>query len=259
MSETLRILQRGYEMIWREDRLEDALIGLDPEFEWVVPGHPEGDVRHGAEATIAFFRDWIEPWDELHVDWDLHPADPDRVLAILTMNGRGRESGAPVDMRVGQLWTFRDGRAVRMVLYYDVDEARREAGLAGSSLANIVREGIAAYQRGDIDAVIPYLTEDVVWEEDPGWPDAQTWYGHEGVRASFRERLESTNIAAELEDLVEREERVLVLMRWTAEGQGSGAVAALRPGLIYEFEGELVKRVRFFLEQSRAREVFESG
>jgi ketosteroid isomerase-like protein len=129
MSETLRVLQRGYEMIWREDRLEDALIGLDPEFEWVVPNHPEGEVRYGPEATIAFFREWIEPWSELQVDWELHSAEPDRVLAILTMSGRGRESGAPVDMRVGQLWIFKEGRAVRMVMYDDVDEARREAGL----------------------------------------------------------------------------------------------------------------------------------
>jgi ketosteroid isomerase-like protein len=129
MSEAMRILQRGYEMIWHEDRMEDALIRLDPEFEWVVPDHPEGDVRYGAEATIAFFRDWVESWDELQVDWELEEAEPDRVLAILTMTGRGRESHAPVNMRVGQLWTFQGSRAVRMVMYWDVDEARRETGL----------------------------------------------------------------------------------------------------------------------------------
>jgi ketosteroid isomerase-like protein len=130
MSDLLRILQRGYEMLWREDRGEEALIGLDPDFEWVVPNHPEGDVRRGPEATIAFFRDWIEPWQELHVDWELRDAGPDRVLAIITMSGRGRESGAPAEMHVGQLWTFREGRAARMVMYTDVDEALREAGLA---------------------------------------------------------------------------------------------------------------------------------
>jgi ketosteroid isomerase-like protein len=129
MRDALHILQRGYELMWREDRLEEALVGLDSDFEWVVPGHPEGDVRRGPEATIAFFRDWIEPWAELHVDWELLPAEPDRVLAILDMHGLGRESRAPVEMRVGQLWTFRDGRAVSMVLYTDVDEARRDAGL----------------------------------------------------------------------------------------------------------------------------------
>jgi ketosteroid isomerase-like protein len=243
----MRILQRGYEMMWREDRLEDALIGLDPEFEWVVPGHPEGDVRRGAEATIAFFRDWIEPWDELHVDWELLPADPDRVLAILTMNGRGRESGAPVDMRVGQFWTFREGRAVRMVLYDDVDEALREM---------VVRRATAAYGSGDFEAVIPFLAEDVVWEEDPEWPDGQTWHGHDGVRTAFRERLESTSIEVAIDELIARGDRGLTLRTWNAEGQGSGAVAVMRPAVIYEFEGELVKLTRFFLDQERAREAF---
>ena len=33
-------------------------------------------------------------------------------------------------MAFGQLWTYRDGRFVRMVMYYDVDEARHAAGLA---------------------------------------------------------------------------------------------------------------------------------
>jgi ketosteroid isomerase-like protein len=248
MSEIQRILQRGYEMIWRENRVEDALIGLDPEFEWVVPGHPEGDVRYGAEATIAFFRDWIEPWDEMRVEWALHPAGPDRVLAIITMGGRGRESGAPVEMRVGQLWTFRDGRAVRMVMHDDVDEAMREV---------IVCRATAAYGAGDYEAVIPYLAEDVVWEEDPEWPDGQTWHGHEGVRTAFRERLESTSISVAIDELSSRGERVLTLMTWTAEGQGSGATGVLRPGVIYEFEGELVKRTRFFLDQRRARQEFE--
>lgn len=123
------LLDRGYEIIWREDNLERALRDLDPEFEWIVPGHPEGAVRRGPQATIAFFREWLEPWEGLQVDWDLERAGPDRVLAVLTMSGRGRESGAPVEMRVGQLWTFRGGRPTRMTLYLDLDEARRAAGL----------------------------------------------------------------------------------------------------------------------------------
>jgi ketosteroid isomerase-like protein len=150
-------------------------------------------------------------------------------------------------MRVGQFWTFREGRAVRMVLYDDLDEALREM---------VVRRATAAYGSGDFEAVIPYLARDIVWEEDPEWPDGQTWHGHEGVRASFRERLESTSIGVEIDELIARGDRVLTLMTWTAEGQGSGATALLRPGVIYDFEGELVKRVRFFLDQGRAREAF---
>lgn len=54
-----------------------------------------GAVRRAAESVIEFFHDWV-----------------------------GRESGVPAEMTFGQLWTYRDGRFVRMVMYCDVDEAR---------------------------------------------------------------------------------------------------------------------------------------
>ena len=129
MIDLIHILERGYTLIWREDRLEDGLRELADDFEWVVPGHPEGDVRHGREDVIEFFREWVEPWDDLQVNWELHPAGPDRALALIDMRGRGRESGVPTEMRFGQLWTFREGLAIRIVVYFDVDEALREAGL----------------------------------------------------------------------------------------------------------------------------------
>jgi hypothetical protein len=76
------------------------------------------------------------------------------------------------------------------------------------------------------------------------------------VRTAFRERLESTSISVEIDELIARGEQVLTLMTWTAEGLGSGAVGTLRPAVLYEFEGDLVKRTRFFLDQERGREAF---
>jgi ketosteroid isomerase-like protein len=129
MSNITRLLDRGYTMIWREGRMEEALRGLEDDFEWVVPDHPEGTVRHGADGVIQFFREWIEPWEDFHLEWELQEVDADLTLAIIHMRGVGRESGVPAEMTFGQLWTYRDGRFVRMVMYYDVDEARRAAGL----------------------------------------------------------------------------------------------------------------------------------
>jgi hypothetical protein len=45
------------------------------------------------------------------------------------MRGSGRDSGVPTEMRLAQLWSFRDGRAVRMVMYNDQQEALAAAGL----------------------------------------------------------------------------------------------------------------------------------
>jgi ketosteroid isomerase-like protein len=130
VSDITRLLNRGYTMIWREGRLEDALRGLGDDFEWVVPNHPEGAVRHGADSVIEFFREWVETWEDFELDWETEQGAPDRALAMIHMRGRGRGSGVPAEMRFFQVWTFRDGRAVRMEMYSDLDEARRAAGLA---------------------------------------------------------------------------------------------------------------------------------
>jgi ketosteroid isomerase-like protein len=129
MSEHLRLLERGYTMIWREDRVEEALRGLGEDFEWVVRSdHPEGAFRRGPDAVIQFFHEWIEPFADLQADWELYEAESDMVLAEVSLQGRGRESGAPVAMRFAQVWTFRGGRVVRMEMFNDIDEARRMAG-----------------------------------------------------------------------------------------------------------------------------------
>jgi ketosteroid isomerase-like protein len=256
MNEMLRTLQRGYELMWRENRLEDAVSALDPEFEWVVPGHPDGDVRRGSAGVLEFFRDWKAQFEGMEVDWELREIDAEHALVTFTNRGRGRTSGAPVEMSFGQIWTWRDGRFVRMVLYWNPDEARRAAGLAPPTLTERAHSGLAAYRSGGIEAVLAQLTEDVVWEEDPDWPDREVWHGRDEVRTRFPQRLESTDFDLEIDEVVEGDHRALVLMRWTARGRGSGATADLRVGVIYDFEGELVRRVRFFLDQDRARKAF---
>jgi ketosteroid isomerase-like protein len=129
MSEMLRTLERGYEMIWREGRVEEALRELGSDFEWIVPNHPDGEVWRGPEEVLGFFRDWMVQFPGLQVDWELTELDPGRVLAVFRQHGRGESSGVPVEMHNAQIWTWRDGRFTRMVMYFDVEEARREAGI----------------------------------------------------------------------------------------------------------------------------------
>lgn len=42
-----------------------------------------------------------------------------------------------------------------------------------------------AYLRDGIDALLPYIADDAVWEEYEGAPGAQVWHGRDGVRALF--------------------------------------------------------------------------
>ena len=127
MIETLELL---YTRVWREHDLEGALSDLPQDFEWLVPGFPGDEAARGPEGTLEFFRDWIDQWDDLRVDWELEQGSPDTILALVDMRGRGRASGVPVELHFAQVWSFRDGVPVRMVFYNDLDEGRLAAGLA---------------------------------------------------------------------------------------------------------------------------------
>jgi uncharacterized protein len=115
--------------VWREDDLEGALAELPPDFEWLVPGFPGSQVARGPEATLDFFRDWIDQWEDLRVDWELEQSSPDTVFAVVDMRGRGRASGVPVEERIAHLWTFRDGLAVELRAFTDPADALEAAGL----------------------------------------------------------------------------------------------------------------------------------
>jgi ketosteroid isomerase-like protein len=129
VSDPVPIVDRLYHLVWHENDIEGALGDLPAEFEWVVPGHPEGAVRRGPEAVIAFFRDWLEPFEDIQTDWRLQPVNDEHVLAVTHQRARGRGSGAPVELRFAQLWTVRNGRALRMVLYTNVEKGFAAAGL----------------------------------------------------------------------------------------------------------------------------------
>jgi ketosteroid isomerase-like protein len=128
MTEIRETVERLYALVWRDHDLDAALAGLPDDFEWVVPGHPDGELRRGPHAVTDFFRDWIDQWEEPDSDWTLQQTGPDTVLALVTTRGRGRVSGVPVEMRFAQVWTFRDGEPARMVLYPDAEKGRRAAG-----------------------------------------------------------------------------------------------------------------------------------
>ena len=127
MIEELELL---YVRAWREHDLEGALADLPKDFEWVVPGFPGTQAARGPEGTLAFFRDWIDQWEDLRVDWEFEQGSPDAILALVDMRGRGRASGVPVELHFAQIWSFRDGVPVRMVFYTDAEDARRAAGIA---------------------------------------------------------------------------------------------------------------------------------
>ncbi len=125
-QENVEIMRRGYER-WRAT----GEIRAHPDLVWDVSrlGWPDQQIYFGAEGANQFNAEWADAWD----GWDVEAEDyidaGERVVVIVKQRGRSKATGIPVDMRFAQVWSFRDGQAIRMQMYLNVDEALEAAGL----------------------------------------------------------------------------------------------------------------------------------
>jgi ketosteroid isomerase-like protein len=101
---------------------------VDPEVELHSrPDVPDGRVFRGVDGLAEFFAETAKAFDPIR--WEPLEFIPEgrHVLVRAHIVAHGRASGAPIEIDEGQLWTFRDGRIVRLQAFPTVDEARAAA------------------------------------------------------------------------------------------------------------------------------------
>jgi ketosteroid isomerase-like protein len=109
---------------WQEVR---ALLHPDARFD--QSRIPDGGVYEGRDACGRFFERWFGTWDEIRMTPERFIEDGDRVLALMTIQGRGKGSGVPVVIRSADLWTIRDGKIISLVGYTDRAEGLDAVGV----------------------------------------------------------------------------------------------------------------------------------
>ena len=105
---------------------------LDPEVEWIAREGPpdlQGEF-YGIEEARQYYARWASAWEEW--SWEIEEAreHDDLVVTRTWLTGRGRESRLVLDMRIGQIWTFRDGKVVRYEALPSWEQALEAAGLS---------------------------------------------------------------------------------------------------------------------------------
>jgi ketosteroid isomerase-like protein len=89
-----------------------------------------GERFHGPEGVAEAVRRWTGAWAEFEFDVQELIDAGDRVVMVLRQVGRGKGSGAPVEMTMGWLYELRDGKIVRVSMFADREEALAAAGRA---------------------------------------------------------------------------------------------------------------------------------
>ena len=91
--------------------------------------HREGllldGVFYGPEGVRAALEEISADWDDLRMEPEEVIDLGDRVLVLVNMHARVRDSSAELDAQVAHVWEFRDGRAVKWDVYGDRTKAMR--------------------------------------------------------------------------------------------------------------------------------------
>jgi ketosteroid isomerase-like protein len=110
---------------------EDPFPLLDENVVWEVPMFDQPEDSFNGHAGVAeFFRRWLGTWENYELTIEDVIETPDgRVVTLFREAGRGRTSGAPVELRVVGVWTVANGRVSHYRGYTDREEGLRAAGL----------------------------------------------------------------------------------------------------------------------------------
>ena len=102
------------------------------DYEWILTTPLEGrSVWRGRDGFVAFLRTWTAEFDDWSIDVERWvDAGAERVVALTRQTGTGKESGVPVELRLGMIWEFDRNRLARARVYLSYAEALEAAGLS---------------------------------------------------------------------------------------------------------------------------------
>jgi ketosteroid isomerase-like protein len=123
--------------------------------------------------------------------------------------------------------------------------------------AEIVRRLFHAGNRRDFAAMLANAADDVEWRLIGGFADLMgaEFKGHDGVRRFFKDWNEYLpGGQAEIETVLEANDRVVVIVRTVAAGGRSGAPAAMRWGQVYTFRDRQISSIDNYYNPNEALE-----
>jgi ketosteroid isomerase-like protein len=130
VRQVLDAFQAGLERGDLGAAFDTRMVAADAEW---IPGRGFPGPRHyrGREGFVEFMRTWTEDFEGWSNQIErLIDAGNDRVVGVFRQSATGKESGVPVEVRLGTVYELKAGQIVRMRIYLDPAEALEAAGLS---------------------------------------------------------------------------------------------------------------------------------
>jgi ketosteroid isomerase-like protein len=127
----LEVVKRGYEAL-ASGGYEDWLPFFDSEFEMTTPAAlaSEPGTYRGQEGIRRWWQEFYEAMEGVRLEPHEFHEVGELVVVPFTIHARGRATGLETQQRAAQVWHLRDGKAIRLELFGELEEAMAAAGEA---------------------------------------------------------------------------------------------------------------------------------
>ena len=125
-----------------------------------------------------------------------------------------------------------------------------------SENVEVVRRGLEAFNRGDLDAALQFAHPEVEWHDAPDMPDAGTYRGHAAVKKRWEAMHDALDgFYAKPERLLDAGDRVVAFLRVGGTGRGSGITVDRKVAHVWTIRDGKGIRVDVYTDRTEALEV----
>jgi ketosteroid isomerase-like protein len=123
------VVRQGYEAL-NSGGFEDWLSLFDPDFEMTTPAELalEPGTYRGPDGIRRWFDEFYEAMDEVRLEPHEFREEGEWVVVPFRIVARGRSTGLEFEQHAVQAWHLREGRAVRLELFANLEDALAAIG-----------------------------------------------------------------------------------------------------------------------------------
>lgn len=109
--------------------MDAAVRAFDPEIEWIEPAEfPGGGAYHGRDEVKRYLKQSREAWAEVISEPEQFITAGDRIVVFVHARLRPKSSNTWHDVKLADVYTIQNGKAVQMRAFSNRQEALRWAG-----------------------------------------------------------------------------------------------------------------------------------
>jgi ketosteroid isomerase-like protein len=128
-QENVELARRAFQA-FNGQGLDGLLLYLHPEIEWTTTGaFLEAATYRGHDEVRRYIGALVNEFVDIHIEVEEVIDAGDQVVITARISGRGKSSGAPVELVMTTVGSQREGKIVRLHNFMDKGEALEAAGL----------------------------------------------------------------------------------------------------------------------------------